>query len=128
MSKTTIFVAAFVVIVCLGVGLAYWFLVREAGRTLDPDAPDTPKCGIENCHGLYIVCGPNVPDACTMEYQIGDNCRQFAKCEVVGGQCTLVVSGEFVECKACVQECEGKHADVPDKLFECESVCADIQD
>jgi len=30
------------------------------------------KCGIENCHGLDITCGSDVPDACTEIYMIGD--------------------------------------------------------
>ncbi|VVB75045.1 Uncharacterised protein [Candidatus Tiddalikarchaeum anstoanum] len=26
------------------------------------------KCGIENCHGLDITCGPNIPEVCTTLY------------------------------------------------------------
>jgi hypothetical protein len=29
------------------------------------------KCGLEQCHGLELTCGPNVPEMCTKEYKLG---------------------------------------------------------
>ena len=96
------------------------------------DLPDIPqknipkvseKCGIENCHGLEITCGSNVPDACTEMYAIGDGCRQFASCKNVGGECSLEKAPKFDSCKACVQKCEKSFPSDPMKVSECESKC-----
>ncbi len=81
---------------------------------------EVPKCGMENCHGLDIKCGPNIPDACTAIYKLGDFCRQFASCEIINGECQLVKSTEFDECKACVDECD-KPTEL--KAFDCELDC-----
>ncbi len=88
---------------------------------VEPDEP-TPTtasqvCEIENCHGLDIECGSNPPDFCTMEYQLGDFCRQFAKCEIVDGKCQFVSSPDFEQCKTCVEQCDD---------LECESQCREM--
>jgi hypothetical protein len=84
------------------------------------------KCGIENCHGLDIACGPNVPEACTMSYMLGDKCRQYASCEKRDGKCQLAGSSQFESCKSCVKKCESQFRDdEPDKLFTCESKCGE---
>ena len=82
------------------------------------------KCGIENCHGLDITCGPNVPEACDMMHIAGDNCRQFASCQTIEGQCKLDKSLKFDSCKACVEKCERDYSNDQIKFFECESGCA----
>ena len=63
------------------------------------------RCGIENCHGLDIICGENVPEECTAIYKFGDRCRQYAKCGIVDGKCIFIESKEFSECKSCIQRC-----------------------
>ena len=78
----------------------------------------------QNCHGLEITCGSNVPEACTMIYMAGDNCRQFAVCRSIDGQCRLEESPKFDSCKFCVEKCELDHKDDSLKFFECESKCA----
>ena len=83
------------------------------------------KCGIENCHGLDIACGPNIPEACTFIYMAGDNCRQFASCQTVEGQCRLESSSKFDSCKACVEKCEQDFQNDQIKFFKCESRCAE---
>lgn len=83
------------------------------------------KCGIENCHGLNITCGPNIPDGCTEIYMAGDNCRQFASCQIVDGQCKLEKSLKFNNCKACVEKCEQDFPDGQIEFFECEGKCAE---
>jgi hypothetical protein len=79
------------------------------------------RCGLENCHGLDITCGPNVPEVCTEEYVLGDFCRQYATCgTVVDGKCQLIKSDRFDQCKSCVDVCaqlSGQEA------FECEDEC-----
>jgi hypothetical protein len=81
------------------------------------------KCGIEQCHGLELTCGSNVPDACTEIYQLGDFCRQyFSGCEVVDGDCAKVSNASadllFSKCKFYIEHCE-KISD-PIKAFQCE--------
>jgi len=83
------------------------------------------KCGIENCHGRDITCGPNVPEACDMMYMAGDNCRQFVSCQTVEGQCKLDKSPRFDSCKTCVEKCERDFPDDQIKFSECESSCAE---
>jgi len=81
------------------------------------------ECGIENCHGLAITCGPNVAEACTFQYEIGDKCRSYASCQVVDGKCQLVKKPEFEVCKSCVEKCQKKYPDDVVKISECEAEC-----
>lgn len=82
-----------------------------------------PRCGIENCHGFKIPCGPNVPEICSEIYMHGDFCRQYVKCEVINGVCQLVKSEKFEKCKSCVEKCSEDFKDKFLKLSECESKC-----
>ena len=82
-----------------------------------------PQCGLENCHGLDISCGPNIPESCTFEYQIGDKCRKYVSCEIIDGRCQVVKSEKFEACKLCVENCVSEFKDDPVKAFECESRC-----
>jgi len=79
-------------------------------------------CGVQGCHGLDITCGPVPPNImCTMEYQMGDKCREFASCEVKNGVCQQAVSTKFTQCKECAEQCQ-KITD-PIASFQCESGC-----
>lgn len=80
-------------------------------------------CGIENCHGMDIKCGSNIPDACTMIYQIGDICREHAKCHVYQGKCQLTKNDSFEKCKNCVQKCIDENKNQIEKQFDCEATC-----
>jgi len=82
-------------------------------------------CGIQNCHGLDIVCGPNAPQVCTMLYAAGDNCRQFASCQTLAGQCELAKTSKFDSCKSCVEKCKQDFQSDQIKFFGCESKCAE---
>ncbi|MCK4781756.1 hypothetical protein KAS79_02400 [Candidatus Parcubacteria bacterium] len=81
------------------------------------------KCGIENCHGLDITCGPNVPKQCTMMYMLGDRCRQYVSCEIIEGRCQLVKKVEFEECKFCVEKCLEDYKNDVVEIHRCESEC-----
>ena len=81
-------------------------------------------CGIEQCHGLDITCGPSVPDGCAAMYAAGGNCRQFVSCQTIEGQCKLKKSPKFDSCKACVEKCAQDFRNDQIKFFECESNCA----
>jgi len=83
------------------------------------------ECGMQNCHGLDITCGPNVPQICDMMYVAGDNCRQFARCQVIDGQCKLEKVLKFDSCKLCVEKCEFDYKNDQIKFFECEGGCAE---
>lgn len=82
-------------------------------------------CAVMGCHGLDIVCGEakDAPSQCDAMYQLGDNCRAYAECEKVGGECQQKPNGKFDACKACVQLCEKKYSDDPQKAFACEVEC-----
>ena len=99
--------------------------VEEIKKSRETDRQNSEKCGIENCHGLNITCGPNVPDACSMMYAAGDNCRQFASCQIINDRCNLEKSQKFDSCKACVKKCEQDFLSDQIKFFECESKCAE---
>ncbi len=89
----------------------------------DGGASGGERCGIESCHGLDIVCGPNVPDVCTEIYQLGDGCRKYARCAAIDGACALTPSADFDACKACVQKCANNFATDNIGVFSCESEC-----
>jgi hypothetical protein len=80
-------------------------------------------CGIENCHGIDISCGPDVPEICSQLYQIGDFCRAYARCELVDGLCQLKSEPVFESCVACVQGCLEASANDPMGAFLCEARC-----
>ncbi|MFA6272060.1 MAG: hypothetical protein WC693_03030 [Patescibacteria group bacterium] len=85
---------------------------------------DKENCALETCHGLEIECGNNSPDVCTMMYQIGDKCLQYAQCGVLNGQCQSIKNSQFTQCATCVQDCIDKYTtDSSTRLFECESSC-----
>ena len=65
----------------------------------------------------------NAPEVCTMEYRIGDRCRQYAHCDISGGDCTLVTSPKFTACKSCAERCQVQAG--PDSLaaMTCEEKC-----
>lgn len=81
---------------------------------------DSQNCGIEQCHGLEISCGSNVPEFCTAIYQLGDFCYQFVNCRVMEGICQMVDTKIFEECKSCASACEQF---VGQKAFDCENDC-----
>jgi hypothetical protein len=91
-------------------------------QTNPGDSASPSQCGVANCHGLDIECGTPV-QMCTEMYQLGDKCRQYAKCGVVSGTCQQIESPEFTACKSCAQKCENDFPNDPDKAFECESQC-----
>jgi len=86
-----------------------------------PYAPP-PRCVIQNCHGLEIDCGPNPPDMCTMQYKLGDFCRQFAQCAIVGSDCVQIESPDLEACKICVENCGQGGEDA----WECELNCREL--
>ena len=104
----------------LGVLLLTVLMLSACKSNSGQQSPKDWECGMENCHGLDISCGQNIPEVCTEEYQLGDFCRRFAVCNVVNGQCQLNEDELFGQCKACADSCKG----LPfQKIFECESEC-----
>jgi hypothetical protein len=93
-------------------------------QTNPGDSASSGQCGVANCHGLDIECGTPV-QMCTQMYQLGDKCRQYAKCGVASGKCQQIESPEFTACKSCAQKCENDNPNDPDKAFVCESQCGE---
>jgi hypothetical protein len=57
-------------------------------------------------------------------YQIGDRCRQYARCDTSGGSCTLVTSNpEFATCKACAEHCQIQAGADSLAAMTCEEKC-----
>ncbi|MFA5828829.1 MAG: hypothetical protein WC841_05750 [Candidatus Shapirobacteria bacterium] len=98
---------------------------KKPGHPIIPPPALSERCGLQDCHGLDVTCGPDVPEVCDLMYQIGDNCRQYALCGKVSGECRLQASPKFDACKSCVQTCEQNFQNTSDpaKVFECESTC-----
>jgi hypothetical protein len=84
---------------------------------------EKPACGIENCHGLDIVCGSNIPEACTAMYALGDFCRQYAQCQELDRKCQFVSNKKFDSCKNCVEQCNQQFQQDPVGAFDCEAKC-----
>ncbi|MFA4875918.1 MAG: hypothetical protein WC586_00765 [Methanoregula sp.] len=97
--------------------------VTPAPTTLPVVTPGGSTCGFTTCHGLDPACGTNAPQACTMMYQLGDKCRQYARCDSSGGACTLVTDPKFSSCKACVEQCAIQAGSNGQAAFECEATC-----
>ena len=87
------------------------------------DGNTAETCGIENCHGLEIVCGSKPAQICTEIYMLGDRCRQYAQCSLENGVCQQTENPQFTACKNCVEKCSEKYEKDQIKLFECESHC-----
>ncbi len=99
------------------------FIGANSTTTL-PVAPFlVARCGVENCHGTDIKCGPNIPQACTEMYQAGDRCRQYVSCRLQNGVCGMAPNSQFTECVACVDLCQKNFSHDSLALFECESRC-----
>jgi len=107
----------FIIIALIAVGLLFtaFFLFNR------PKSSNT--CGIENCHGLDIVCGPHPAQICTEIYELGDKCRQYVQCSLEDGVCRQTENPQFTACKNCVEKCSEKDEKDQIKLFECESRC-----
>ncbi|MCC6933711.1 MAG: hypothetical protein IT292_10755 [Deltaproteobacteria bacterium] len=102
--------------------LASFIFLLSCGGTSGDDS--TKQCAITPCHGLDIQCTElDEPQMCTEEYQLGDNCRQFATCQKQNGICALSMSSQFTTCKVCVENCERNNTDDPMAAFTCEAGC-----
>lgn len=116
--KAIIFLVFWVVILAI----IFAFVSQKKDSTFS-DNQKKEKCGIENCHGMEISCGKNVPESCTEQYKLGDACRQYARCEIQEGKCQLSKSEKFDKCKKCVEKCEADLKDNVLNIFGCESNC-----
>ncbi|HCC04902.1 TPA: hypothetical protein DEP58_01185 [Patescibacteria group bacterium] len=89
-----------------------------------PSSPNEgTSCGVTNCHGMEVTCG-DVSEGgvmCTMEYRIGDFCRQYVDCSVVNGTCQKVEDPRYETCVSCVETCLG--IEDPTDAFSCEERC-----
>ena len=112
-------------VIALWIIVLVFLIVRFLGERISPTGTGSTHtgitCGIQECHGLDVSCGKNIPEACTMEYRFWDRCRRFLSCST-SPQCTLIQSPEFTACKSCVEACE-KYKDDVGAYFSCEASC-----
>ncbi|MEN6443878.1 MAG: hypothetical protein WC391_06455 [Methanoregula sp.] len=80
-------------------------------------------CGVENCHGLEIQCGPHPAEVCTAMFAAGDQCRRFAHCSIVQGSCQPVYEPPFEQCRNCVRTCISQYNASPVQMMECQQNC-----
>lgn len=110
------------VVVLLIVGSGLYLLNKYRTRTFTQGIY-VGKCDVQECHGVNLTCGRNVPDACTEMYQVGDGCRNFFACTVRKGSCVAAENPRFDICKSCITECEKKHGQDAEAVFQCDSQC-----
>ncbi|NCU42013.1 MAG: hypothetical protein EOM19_04845 [Candidatus Moranbacteria bacterium] len=108
-------------------GIIIFFVTNLPSPDDTPDFLGKPdSCQALSCHGTDIQCGVQEnPIQCTEIYQIGDSCRQYAHCQMVGGACMLIKEDFFDTCVSCVEKCEEKFAGSDDssEVFLCENSC-----
>ncbi len=99
------------------------FLIWDSYSSKEKELPlgTLEKCGIEGCHGLDITCGSNIPEICDSSYAAGDNCRQYADCQIIDGTCQLIKNVNFNACKSCIMDCYNIADTI--EFFKCESEC-----
>lgn len=101
--------------------ITFWLIFHVAGAT---NIQGAEICGIENCHGLEITCGPNVPEMCLTIYKLGDFCREYVRCQLLDGQCRVIKDEKFDTCKQCVEDCLKTTGPADSmKIFDCETLC-----
>jgi hypothetical protein len=106
-----------------GSGTIAWKDLHISWEKTDTAVITPEPCGVENCHGMEISCGPNIAEICTMQYMLGDKCRNLASCRNVNGSCTVVQQPGYTNCTSCVEQCNRTAGSDPVKAFECESRC-----
>lgn len=106
-----------------GNGTIAWKDLHINWENTDTAVIEQAACGVQNCHGMEISCGPNVVEMCTMEYQLGDKCRGLASCQNINGSCSVVKQEGYTKCVSCVEECNRTSGTDPMKASGCESRC-----
>jgi len=92
--------------------------------TIAGSGSTSETCQFTSCHGLSPACGMSELRMCTMEYQLGDKCRQYAQCTSGGdGTCSLVKSPAFDTCVSCARKCSQEAGSDPVAAFDCEATC-----
>ena len=117
-------ILAFLILMVLAAAAVFVLMKYfPAKHNLGNDSGDSGVCQINNCHGLDVECGSKPLGICTEVYQMGDNCRQFVECSVVGGKCRAVDDPQFAACKGCVETCVSTYMDDQVQLLDCEKKC-----
>ena len=117
--------AALLVILLVTAGCSAPAIPGLSPATTQPTPPPAlpATCGIEDCHGTDITCGPNPVDFCTAVFEPGDQCRQFASCQVIEGTCQPVYENRFAKCKNCVEMCASQYLNSPMLMADCQQKC-----
>lgn len=131
MKHRIILVLSVIALLAAGVLFAGCTSASSGTKVVPPVSPSvtttgpagTSSCGLSTCHGLDLACSTHAPEICTMEYRLGDKCRQYARCDSSGGSCTLVTDPKFASCKACAEQCAARETADPAAAFDCEAKC-----
>jgi hypothetical protein len=131
MKHRDILILSVIALLAAGVLVAGCISASSGTKIVPPVSPSTTatgspgvtSCGFTTCHGLDLACGANAPEVCTMEYRLGDKCRQYARCDSSSGSCRLVTDEKFDTCKSCVELCAARETADPAAAFDCEAKC-----
>ena len=117
-------VVAILVTGCTSTSQPVAVVTTEPTVTATPtEVPTVLACGVENCHGLTVQCGPNVATVCPSAINGEDQCRQYATCQVVSGSCQLVTESRYDKCASCVKSCESSFPNNPNQVLDCSQSC-----
>lgn len=118
MSRVNAFGSPLILGIILSILLSGGIYIYKTKSTIS-----TAQCDIENCHGLDIACGSNIPETCTKAYLLGDRCRVYANCQVANNSCQFIQNEQFNNCKDCVKKCLYEFPNDQIEALECESKC-----
>jgi hypothetical protein len=81
---------------------------------------NSSQCVVTNCHGAEVTCGFGEPIFCTEIYTLGDQCRAYASCELMSGECVSQKAPKYEECVSCIKTCETLPST---EAFTCDEKC-----
>jgi hypothetical protein len=87
------------------------------------EVPTVLACGIQTCNGLAVTCGPNVVTACPNTLDPGNQCLQYATCQVVSGSCQIATESRYGKCVNCVEACQNSFPNNPNQVLDCSQSC-----
>lgn len=127
-NKKLLFGVALLFVISIGAFIWNNYQIEISERPVKPLKPPafiSGDCGIEQCHGLEITCGPNIQEPCTAIGVPSDICRQYVRCQKVGGKCQLIKDPKFDECKLCVNRCDKESENDPINNVQCYGKCGE---
>jgi hypothetical protein len=117
-------VVAILVTGCTSTSQPVAVVTTEPTVTATPtEVPTVLACGIQTCNGLAVTCGPNVATACPNTLNPGNQCLQYATCQVASGSCQLANESRYGKCVNCVEACQNSFPNNPNQVLDCSQSC-----